>query len=65
MLWEPNIVLVVERHVVHVFMCLGGGAQRSELCNQTQISSDVGGDEVFLSARQCGPVKSAVNPTSH
>lgn len=25
MLWEPNIVLVVERHVVHVFMCRGGG----------------------------------------
>lgn len=24
MLWEPNIVLVVERHVVHVFMCWGG-----------------------------------------
>lgn len=69
MLWEPNIVLVVERHVVHVFMRWGGeggGGQSSELCNQTQISSNVrdGGDEVFLSARQCGPVKSAVNPTS-
>lgn len=25
MLWEPNIVLVVERHVVHVFMCWVGG----------------------------------------
>lgn len=61
MLWEPNIVLVVERHVAHVFMCWGG----AELCNQTQISSDVGGDEVLLSARQRGPVKSAVNPTSH
>lgn len=48
--------------------CVGwrGGAQRSELCNQTKISSNVrdGGDEVFSSARQCGPVKSAVNPTS-
>lgn len=62
MLWEPNIVLVVELHVVRVCMCWGwlGGVERlSEPCDQTQISSDVhgGGDEVIFAPRQCGAVR--------
>lgn len=37
MLWEPNIVLVVERHVVHVFMCWVEGGGHSALSSVIKL----------------------------